>query len=156
MPCGWFDVKPWPCWCCLIVNYIIGNKLHWISVKTQNAFARLRPFCSSLGVFNEHALFIYPAFQSATAVSITRSLGFYSHVHCRPLTRNSSIEDAHHRTHYYPFVRGTHRSPLHSPPKGLVMQNSDFFSLMLAWTIRSTNNQVAGDLRGHDAHVTSL
>ena len=49
-----------------------------------------------------------------------------------------------------------HRSPVFSTHKGPVMQSFDvFFDVALkknCWT----NIQVVGDLRGHDAHVTSL
>ena len=57
--------------------------------------------------------------------------------------------------HYWPFVRGIHRSTLNFP------QNSQWCealvcSLLLAWTWIScwTNGRFSGDLRRHDARMT--
>ena len=43
---------------------------------------------------------------------------------------------------YWYFVRGIHRSLVHCPPKGSVMQ--------------TPNSGGFGNLRRHDAHITSL
>ena len=51
---------------------------------------------------------------------------------------------------YWPFVRGTHRSPVGSPHKD--QWHGALFSLICAWTSGWTNNQDAGDLRHYRAH----
>ena len=56
-----------------------------------------------------------------------------------------------HFPHYWPFVRGIHRSPVNSPHKGqwcLALM----FSLIWAWINGWVNNREAGDLRRHRAH----
>ena len=52
---------------------------------------------------------------------------------------------------YWPFVRGTHRSPMDSPHKGQ-WRRALMCSLICAWTNAWTNNWDAGDLRRHRAH----
>ena len=52
---------------------------------------------------------------------------------------------------YWPFVRGIHRSPLNSPPKGQ-WRRALMFSLIYAWIHGWVNNREAGDLRRHRAH----
>ena len=52
---------------------------------------------------------------------------------------------------YWPFVRGTHRSPVNSPRKSQ-WRGALMFSLIRAWTNSWTNNGDAGDLRRHCAH----
>ena len=56
-----------------------------------------------------------------------------------------------HFPHYWPIVRGIHRSPVNSPRKdhwhGALM-----FSLLCAWISGWVNNRKAGDLRLHRAH----
>ena len=51
------------------------------------------------------------------------------------------------------FVRGIHRWPVDSPHNGPVARNVSCFCSMYAlsgWT----NNEIAGDLRRHDSHMT--
>ena len=57
--------------------------------------------------------------------------------------------------HYWPFVRGIHRSAVDSPHKESVC-GTLAFSFMLAWTSWWTKSGIFGDLRRCSAHVTSL
>ena len=56
-----------------------------------------------------------------------------------------------HFPHYWPFVRGIHRSPVNSPHKGQ-WRRALMFSLICAWINSWVNNGEAGDLRHHHAH----
>ena len=56
-----------------------------------------------------------------------------------------------HFPHYWPFVRGIHRSPVNSPHKGQ-WRGALMFSLICAWINGSVNNREAGDLRRHHVH----
>ena len=53
--------------------------------------------------------------------------------------------------HYWPFVRGIHRSPVNSPHKGQ-WRGALMFSLIYAWIYGWVNNREVGDLRRHRAH----
>ena len=55
--------------------------------------------------------------------------------------------------HYLSFMRGVHQSSLDSPQKRLHCYD---VSMLLAWKLCCTTSRVTGDLRRHDAHVTSL
>ena len=56
-----------------------------------------------------------------------------------------------HFPRYWPFVRGIHRSPVNSPPKGQ-WRGALMFSLICVWINGWVNNREAGDLRGYHAH----
>ena len=56
-----------------------------------------------------------------------------------------------HFPHYWPSVRGIHRSPLNSPHRGQ-WRGTLVFSLICAWINVWVNNSEAGDLRRHCAH----
>ena len=56
-----------------------------------------------------------------------------------------------HFPHYWPFVRGSHRSPVNSPHKGQWC-GPLMFPLIYAWINGCGNNREAGDLRPHCAH----
>ena len=56
-----------------------------------------------------------------------------------------------HFPHYWPFVRGIHRSPVNSPHKGQ-WRGALMFSLICAWTNGWVHNRDAGDLRRRRAH----
>ena len=56
-----------------------------------------------------------------------------------------------HFQHYWPFVRGIHRSPVDSPHKGQ-WRGALMFSLICAWTSSWVNNRDAGDSRRHRPH----
>ena len=56
-----------------------------------------------------------------------------------------------HFLHYWPFVRGIHRSPLNSPHKGQ-WRGALMFSLICVWINGWVNNREAGDLRRYRAH----
>ena len=82
--------------------------------------------------------------------------------HCRKLLRlgvrshdnNSSHDDVikwRHFPRYWPFVRGSHRSPVNSPHKGQ-WRGALLFSLIWVWINGWVNNREAGDLRRHRAH----
>ena len=49
---------------------------------------------------------------------------------------------------YWPFVRGTHRSPVNSPHKAQ-WRGALMFSFICAWINGWVNNREAGDLRRH-------
>ena len=53
--------------------------------------------------------------------------------------------------HYWPFVRGIHRSSLNSPHKGQ-WRGALMFSLICAWSNGWVNTREAGDLRRYRAH----
>ena len=56
-----------------------------------------------------------------------------------------------HFPHYWPFVRGIHRSLVNSPHKGQWC-GTLMFSLICVWINACVNNCEAGDLRRHRAH----
>ena len=56
-----------------------------------------------------------------------------------------------HFPHYWPFLRGIHRSPVNSPHKG-PWRGALMFSLICAWTNAWVNNRDGDDLRRHRAH----
>ena len=56
-----------------------------------------------------------------------------------------------HSPHYWPFVRGIHRSLVISPRKGQ-WGGALMFSLICIWINGWVNNREAGDLRCHRAH----
>ena len=53
--------------------------------------------------------------------------------------------------HYWPFVRGIHRSPVDSPHKGQ-WHGALMFSLICTWTNGWASNQDASDYKCHRAH----
>ena len=53
--------------------------------------------------------------------------------------------------HYWPFLRGIHRSPVNSPHKDQ-WRGALVFSLICAWIKDWLNNGEAGDLRRYRAH----
>ena len=56
-----------------------------------------------------------------------------------------------HFPHYWPFVRGIHRSPVNSPHKGQ-WRGALMFSLICVWINGWASNREAGDLRRYLAH----
>ena len=71
-----------------------------------------------------------------------------------PISNHSFHEDIikwKHFPRYWPFVRGIHRSPVHSPDKDQ-WRGAFMFSLICAWINCWVNNRKAGDLRRHCAH----
>ena len=56
-----------------------------------------------------------------------------------------------HFPHYWPLVRGIHRSLVNSPHKGQ-WRGALMFSLICAWINSWVNNCEAGDLRRHRTH----
>ena len=56
-----------------------------------------------------------------------------------------------HFPHYWPVVRGIHRSPVNSPHKGQ-WRGALMFSLICVWINSWINNRKAGDLRRYRAH----
>ena len=56
-----------------------------------------------------------------------------------------------HFPHYWPFVRGIHRSPVNSPHKGQ-WRGALTFSLICVWINGWVNNREAGDFRCHHTH----
>ena len=76
--------------------------------------------------------------------------------HCQ--ARNQGFSRNHddvikwkHFLHYWPFVRGIHRSPVNSPHKGQ-WRGALMFSLISVWIDGWVTNDEAGDLRRHRAH----
>ena len=69
-----------------------------------------------------------------------------------PVADHNQTEDGHddiikwsNFPRYWPFVRGTHRSPLNSPHKGQ-WRGAFMLSLICTWINGSVNNREAGDL----------
>ena len=60
-----------------------------------------------------------------------------------------------HFLHYWPFVRGIHRSPVNSPHKGQ-WSRALMFSLICAWTNDWVYICEAGDLRRHCAYYAII
>ena len=56
-----------------------------------------------------------------------------------------------HFPRYWPFVRGIHRSQVHSPHRGQ-WRRTFMFSLICAWAKSWVNSRDGGDLRRHCAH----
>ena len=56
-----------------------------------------------------------------------------------------------HFPHYWPFVRGIHRSPVNSPHRGQ-WRGALMFSLICVWINAWVNNREAGDLRRYCTH----
>ena len=56
-----------------------------------------------------------------------------------------------HFRHYWPFVRGIHRSPVNSPHKGQ-WRGALMFSFICIWINGWVNSREAGDLRRYRAH----
>ena len=56
-----------------------------------------------------------------------------------------------HFPHYWPFVRGIHRSPVNSPHKGQ-WRGALMFSMICIWINGWVNNHEAVDLTGYRAH----
>ena len=56
-----------------------------------------------------------------------------------------------HFPHYWPFVRGIHRSPVNSPHKGQ-WRGPLMFTLICVWINDWVNNREAGDLRRYRAY----
>ena len=56
-----------------------------------------------------------------------------------------------HFSHYWPFVRGIHRSPVNSSHKSQ-LRGALMFSFICAWISGWVNNREVGDLRRHRAH----
>ena len=56
-----------------------------------------------------------------------------------------------HFPRYWPFVRGSHRSPVNSPHKGQ-WHGALMFSVICAWIKYWVNNRETGDFRRHRIH----
>ena len=56
-----------------------------------------------------------------------------------------------HFPRYWSFMRGIHRLPVNSPPKGQ-WREALMLSLICAWINAWVNNREAGDLKRHRAH----
>ena len=64
---------------------------------------------------------------------------------------NDDVIKWKHFPHYWPFVRGIHRSPVNSPHKGQ-WRGALMFSLIRVWINGLVNNREAGDLGRYRAH----
>ena len=62
------------------------------------------------------------------------------------MTLHDNVIKWKHFPHYWPFVRGIHRSPVNSPHKGQ-WRGALMFTLICARIIGWVNNRKAGDLR---------
>ena len=67
------------------------------------------------------------------------------------LTIHDDVVKWKHFPHYWPFVRGIHRSPVKSPHKGQ-WRGTLMLSLSCAWINDWMNNREAGDLTRHHAN----
>ena len=71
--------------------------------------------------------------------------------HNRDTSRHDDVIKCKHFPHYWPFVRGIHRSPVTSQHKGQ-WRGALMFSLICVWINGWVNNREAGDLRRYRAH----
>ena len=69
--------------------------------------------------------------------------------------QNDDVIKWEHFLRYWPFVRGTYRSPVNFPHKGK-WRRALIFSLTCAWINAWVNNREAGDLRRHRAHYDAI
>ena len=70
-------------------------------------------------------------------------------------TRHDDVIKWKHFPCYWPFVRGSHRSPVNSAHKGQ-WREASMFSLICAWINDWVNNGDAGDLRRHRARYDAI
>ena len=70
---------------------------------------------------------------------------------CWLISSHDDVIKWKHFPRYWPFVRGTHRSPVNSPHKGR-WRWALMFSVICAWINGQVNDPKAGDLRRHRAH----
>ena len=81
--------------------------------------------------------------------------GWWNETHHHSSLLNGILHDDvikwKHFPRYWPFVWGTHRSPVDSPHKGQ-WRGALMFSLICVWINSWINNRDAGDLRRHRAH----
>ena len=68
-----------------------------------------------------------------------------------PLLLHDNVIKWKHFPHYWPFVRGIHRSPVNSPHKGQ-WRGALMLSLICVWRNSWVNNLEAGDLRRYRTH----
>ena len=68
-----------------------------------------------------------------------------------PPDKHDDVIKWKHFPRYWPFVRGIHRFPVNSPPKGQ-WRGALMFSFVCAWINGWVGNREAGDLRCHRAH----
>ena len=64
---------------------------------------------------------------------------------------HNDVMKCEHFSHYWPLVRGIHRSPVNSPHKGQ-WRGPLLLCLICAWTNGWVNTRGAGDLRRFRAH----
>ena len=84
--------------------------------------------------------------------------GTHRHFHWRiiaVLTQHNDVIKWKHFPRYWPFVRGTHRSPVNFPYK-CQWRGALMFSLICVWINGWVNNREAGDLRRHRAHYDAI
>ena len=75
----------------------------------------------------------------------------YCHTGCHHSQYHDDVINWKPFPRYWPFVRGTHRSPVNSPHKGQ-RREALMFSLICTWINGWVNISEAGDLRRHRAH----
>ena len=101
-----------------------------------------------------HFLFVFPVLYVNLAVYIAYACivdcFYYTWLLSMPETHDDVIKWKHF-PHYWPFVRGIHRSPVSSPRKGQ-WRGTLMSSLICARINCWVNNRKAGDLRRHSAH----
>ena len=90
-----------------------------------------------LTIQNRHAVFLY-------------SLGCLT-AKMHKVSHNADVIKWKHIPHYWPFVRGIHRSPVNSPHKGQ-WRRALMFSLICAWMNNRVNNREADDWRRQRVH----
>ena len=99
------------------------------------SFAKWRPFCTVFDVYD---------------VDVLHHRQFTDEPRWRHFKHDDVIKWRHF-PRYWPFVRGTHRSPVNSPHKGQ-WRGALKFSLIRVWINGWVNNREAGDLRRNRAH----
>ena len=94
-------------------------------------------------------------------ISLTHKTYIYIYTHIYILNQpvpsmlGNALEFPLRSPHYWPFVRGIHRSPVNSPHRGQ-WRGALVFSLICAWTNGWVNSRDAGDTSMCTERVTSV
>ena len=140
--------------------------LHNVNAYTGKAAFLYRDglsLCEVIGIHmnNENLIAGFPIFKcvteiwqgrlSASIVSQVMAVGRHGLFSLGMFSNHDDVIKWEHFPHYWPFVRGIHRSPVNSPEKGQ-WRGALMFSLIWAWVNDWINNRKADDLRPHRAH----
>ena len=141
------------CW--VVVNGDLRNKLQWIFIQNTKLFIHEN---SSENVVCGNATILSRGWINTSNWRLMNG-SWLSHCKQQLLlfSTASSFSESwwHHHMkhfpHYWPFVRGIHRSPVNSPQKGQ-WRGPLMFTLICVWINDWVNNREAGDLRRYRAY----